>query len=241
MKKETDIWLSDDKHSERPAVLLFHSFTSTPVDFKGLAQFLNRQGYPVYAPTLPGHGKNNILKTLEYGIDDWQEAATASYNELKNKTHREIAVFGLSLGGILATERAIEQDPIALGTFSSPLVPDFDNQVPYFFDQYVQFEAKKRQVDQIPNYEEDLKRVLSGINNYVDQMTKHYSELRLPIFIAQGAQDEMIDPAVAHQFQALLTHADVSFHLYEEAPHVITTGRVGQQLRQDVLQFLEKI
>lgn len=233
---EKDIWLTGGKE----AVLLFHSFTSTPVDFTGLAQFLSRQGYTVYAPALPGHGGQSILETLNYDMNDWKNKALACYDELVEAGHLKISVCGLSLGGILATYVALKRPVASLGTFSSPLIPDFQTQVPHYFDQYVRYEANKNHA-QIPNYQEDLKRVLFSVRDLIVQMMPDYSKIKIPVFIGQGGQDEMIDPTVAQSFKEKLTHARVDFHLYEEAPHVITTGRAGQALRKDLLTFLKSI
>lgn len=233
----TDIWLPEGDH----ALLFLHSFTSTPVDFKALSQFFSRHGYTVYAPTLKGHGESTILITLESSINDWAEQALEAFDLLKEKGYQKISVFGLSLGGILATYTALERDVESLGTFSAPLIPDFENHVPYHFDQFVQFEASKRQLSHQPDYQDALEKVLREIDNFIREMSDRYSEISVPVFIGQGTDDEMIDPDIAKEFNERLNHTNVDFHLYPDAPHVITTGRVGHKLRQDVLKFLETI
>ena len=61
------------------------------------------------------------------------------------------------------------------------------------------------------------------------------------VFIAQGGQDEMIDPHQAGKYRDALVQANVDFHWYDDAPHVITTGQIGKQLQIDLLSFLSTL
>ena len=87
---------------------------------------------------------------------------------------------------------------------------------------------------------ERLDKILSDLNDYVKEMAKDYGKVSLPIFLGQGRLDGMIESTETRKLAKEFTQAEVEFHCYRKAPHVITTGRAGQALRKDLLAFLEK-
>lgn len=82
------------------AVLLIHGWTATPYELRRLGTFLNKNGFTVMAPLLPGHG--TVPRDLENVLwQDWLRAVDKSYHELKNN-YDKIFVIGTSIGSSLA-------------------------------------------------------------------------------------------------------------------------------------------
>src|SRR3954471_18712937 len=83
------------------AVLLLHGFTGHSADVRMLGRFLEKRGYTCHAPIYKGHGvpPEELLST---GSEDWWQDVLNAYEYLKNKGHDEIAVAGLSLGGVFS-------------------------------------------------------------------------------------------------------------------------------------------
>ena len=82
------------------AVLIVHGFGDTPQSLNPLAIALNRAGWTVSAPLLPGHGR----RLREYAAsrhDDWIGAVFERYDELQSK-HGFVVVCGVSMGAALA-------------------------------------------------------------------------------------------------------------------------------------------
>jgi carboxylesterase len=229
------------------AVLLFHAFTSTPNDMRSLARALERADYTVYAPTLSGHGTEDPDDIFNYGIEDWKKDGEKAYEFLKQKGYEEIAAFGLSLGGIVATHLMLTKEVKAAGTFASPVINNDRNNVPENFMPW--YETMKRNLgkstEEIAGLktaaEPKLEKILNDLNDFVKSMVPHYSEVITPVFIAQGGADEMIDPHLSGEYRDALNQAEVDFHWYDDAPHVITTGKVGKQLQIDLLSFLSTL
>ena len=89
------------------AVLLLHGYTGTPSQLFLLSQLLNEAGYAVYAPLLAGHG--TCVEDLQATIaEDWYKSALEAYNKLA-EYYSEIAVVGVSMGGLLAIRMAAEK------------------------------------------------------------------------------------------------------------------------------------
>src|SRR6185437_15627604 len=83
------------------AVLLLHGFTGSSADVRMLGRFLEKNSYTTYAPHYKGHGvppEELIISTPA----EWWEDVVNGYNMLKQAGYEEIAVAGLSLGGVFS-------------------------------------------------------------------------------------------------------------------------------------------
>lgn len=229
------------------AVLLFHAFTSTSKDMLSLGRALERADYTVYAPVFSGHGTKNPDDLFDYTIEDWIKDGQDALRFLKDKGYEEVAVFGLSLGGIVATHLLLNEDVIGGGTFSSPVISTYRTNVPEnFMVWYTDMKEKagysREEIAGLKTTAEaKLKATLDGVNSHVAEMEKDYSTLEKKLFVAQGGQDTMIEAHSAAEFRDALTEADVDFKWYEEGPHVITTGKTGKELQVDVLTYLSTL
>ncbi|GEK91794.1 alpha/beta hydrolase [Alkalibacterium kapii] len=234
--------------SGKRAVLLFHAFTSTPRDVISLARALERANYTVYAPVFSGHGTSDLDDLFNYSIKDWIKDGEDAVAFLNEKGYDEIAVFGLSLGGVVATHLLLnEEATIGGGTFSAPVTTTYDNHVT---DSFL---AWYKTVKRTKGYERDelaglmtkaeieLKEMFDELKAFVSNMEKQYPTLDKKIFIGQGEKDELIEPDTARIFRESLDQAEVSIKLYENGEHVITTGSVGKKLQTHVLTFLSTL
>lgn len=82
------------------AVLVIHGFTGLTDDMRYLSERLNRAGFTVSLPRLPGHGTIGADFQLT-GRRDWLRRCIDSYIELRSR-HETVYVTGFSMGGMLA-------------------------------------------------------------------------------------------------------------------------------------------
>lgn len=238
--------MKDYEQNGPKAIILFHAYTSSPLDVVSLGRALSREGYTVYTPTLSGHGLEDPAELLNYGVEDWKKDGEAAYQKLVDDGYENISVFGLSLGGAVATHIMLNKEVQSYGAFSSPLLPDQKTNIRRHFWKWYRIKKKKlgmtdEEVEKDYSYVmEKLDEIMKGLNDYVKEMAPHYSEVKLPVFLGQGRLDEMIESTETRKLVKEFTQADVDFHCYKKAPHVITTGRAGQALKKDLLAFLEE-
>ncbi|HLR92573.1 MAG TPA: alpha/beta hydrolase [Atopostipes sp.] len=227
------------------AVILFHAYTGTPNDVNSVGRALERENYTVMMPTFDGHGLEDPNELLKYGIKDWIKNGEEAYQTLKDDGFTDISVFGLSLGGVVATHLMLNEEVKSYGVFSSPVLSLEESTVPENFWVWYRFKMKKlghdeaeidAKKDQVMS---ELEEVLAEINQYTKELSDRYPNVKLPVFIGQGGKDQMIPPKQAEMFKEALVNAKVNYHWYEEAPHVITTGRAGKELQKDLIAFLE--
>ncbi|MGX7395097.1 alpha/beta hydrolase [Carnobacterium mobile] len=229
------------------AVILFHAYTGSPNDVRMMGRALEKENYTVYAPIFKGHGTLEPEDILAVSPTDWIQDAKDALQFLTEKGYRQIAVFGLSLGGVIATKTMTTENILASGTFCSPTLNYDQNNVRSTFLRYVKNVKKhagqtNEEIEaRMPEVEQGLDKQLAGISEIVASMVPAYNSITKPVFIAQAGQDELIDPQIAVQFKEALIHAKVDFHWYEKSTHVITVGADHKELEKDVLKFLSDL
>lgn len=134
------------------AVLLLHGFTGNTADVRMMGRFLEGKGYTCHAPQYKGHGvpPEELVHT---GPEDWWEDVVSGYEYLKNKGHQEIAVAGLSLGGVFSLKLGYTVPVKGIVTMCAPMHIKSE-EVMYegilnYARQYKQLEGKsEEQIDQ---------------------------------------------------------------------------------------------
>lgn len=81
--------------------MLFHGLSSSPLELQTLGRGLQRAGYTVYLPYIPGYGgdplsKNSVVPPWQ----DWLASALHSF-DLVRREHEKVAVGGLCMGATL--------------------------------------------------------------------------------------------------------------------------------------------
>lgn len=73
IQKGCEPFLKKARIARRGTVLLFHGYTACPQQYDGFSELLAQQGYDVYVPLLPGHGRRYLsphLNTIRGQGDD---------------------------------------------------------------------------------------------------------------------------------------------------------------------------
>ena len=83
------------------AVLLLHGFTGSSADVRMLGRFLEKRGYTSLAPHYKGHGVPPE-ELIQSSPDEWWQDVLNGYEQLQQAGYEEIAVAGLSLGGVFS-------------------------------------------------------------------------------------------------------------------------------------------
>ncbi|WP_155286181.1 alpha/beta hydrolase [Lacticaseibacillus zhaodongensis] len=220
-------------------VVLLHSFTGSSRDMKFLAPALNAAGYGVYAPILRGHHDRSFGGPLLGGNpQDWWVDTQAAVRRM-HRSYAHVAVFGLSLGGILAM-RAIEELPavVAGGVMASPIMdgsPFFTRTVQRYFDYVQHFTGA--QTDRMA-LQPAIDQQNAAIRDFARGVAAKIDTVRKPVFIAQGGADSVIDCQTAKRTRAGLVNASVDFHWYPHADHILTVDPVHEQMEDDICSFL---
>ncbi|MGM0165744.1 carboxylesterase [Enterococcus sp. AZ135] len=230
-------------HGKR-AVLLLHAYSGSPNDVRMLARFLEKLNYTVYVPLYTGHGTSDPLDILQETSERWWQDSQQGVEFLRSKGYQEIAVFGLSMGGIFAT-RLLSAMPansfIAGGFFCSPVAPVKTNVTKNFLlyaQQVLERNGVKTTKEKIENYRPLVERQLGTIEEQARIANDHLAKITCPFFMAQAGQDEMIEAEGVFRTAERLKQTTFTLKWYPKSGHVITVGPERRQLEQDVADFL---
>lgn len=228
------------------AVLLLHGFTGNSADVRMLGRYLEKNGYSSHAPHYRGHGVAPEL-LIDSSPEQWWEDVLTGYQFLKEKGHEEIAVAGLSLGGVFSLKLALNCPVKGIVTMCAPMTMRtteimFEGVLTYA-KQYKKFEGKSEQeihaeiavmqahgMASLP----DLQQLISDVRQSIDM-------LYAPIFIVQSRNDRVIDPQSANTIFETVESIDKQIKWFEHSGHVITLGPEKDLLHEDVYQFLQSL
>jgi carboxylesterase len=232
--------------SGKRAVLLLHGFTGHSADVRMLGRFLEKKGYTCHAPIYKGHGvpPEDLVHT---GPEDWWEDVKNAYQFLKDKGHKEIAVAGLSLGGVFSLKLGYTVPVKGIIPMCAPAYFKSE-EVMYegvleYAREYKRLEGKSEEqiVQEMLEFQKTPMNTLKALQNLISDVRQHIDMIYAPLFVVQARHDKMINTDSAN---IIYNEAESDFKeikWYEESGHVITLDKEKDQLHEDIFQFLEKL
>lgn len=228
------------------AVLLLHGFTGSSSDVRMLGRFLEKNGYTCHAPHYKGHGVPPE-ELIETSPEEWWEDVLQGYQTLKDAGYEEIAVAGLSLGGVFSLKLSTLKPLKGIVTMCSPMTMRttdkmFEGVLKYAKD-YKRFEGKKD--DEIEHEVEAIRSKgmpsLSELQQLVADVRGELDMVYAPLLVVQSKNDEIIDPNSAHIIYDEVESLKKELIWFEHSGHVITLDKEKEQLHEAVLKFLESL
>lgn len=226
------------------AVLLLHGFTGNTADVRMLGRFLEKNGYTCHAPQYKGHGvpPEELVHT---GPDDWWKDVMDGYDFLKTQGYEEIAVAGLSLGGVFSLKLGYTVPVKGIVPMCAPMYIKSE-EVMYegvlkYAREYKQLEGKpKDQIDkEMQEFEKTPMNTLKSLQQLIADVRDQVDMIYAPLFVVQARHDDMINPDSANIIYEQAESIEKDLKWYERSGHVITLGEEKEQLHEDILHFLE--
>lgn len=228
------------------AVLLLHGFTGNSADVHMLGRFLQKNGYTTMAPHYKGHG-TSPEELIHTGPADWWADVQNAYQSLQEQGYEEIAVAGLSLGGVFSLKLGYTAPLKGIVTMCAPMSMRttekmFEGVLKYAYDfgrahAYTEDEQKALQ----QHLKEQGMPSLQELRRLIIQVREQVDEIYAPIFVAQASKDEVIDIHSAQYIYDTVESNDKTIKWYEHSGHVITLDQERKELQQDILDFLNTL
>ncbi len=229
--------------SGKRAVLLLHGFTGNTADVRILGRFLEKNGYTCHAPQYKGHGvpPEELVHT---GPSDWWKDVMDGYEFLKNQGYEEIAVAGLSLGGVFSLKLGYTVPVKGIVPMCAPMYIKSE-EVMYqgilnYAREFKQFEGKStEQIDrEMHEFEKTPMNTLKALQQLITDVRDQVDMIYAPLFVVQARHDHMINPDSANIIYNQAESIEKDLKWYEHSGHVITLGEEKEQLHEDILHFL---
>lgn len=239
--------------SDALGVVLCHGYMAAPLEVKGLADYLGRLGYWVYAPRLRGHGTSpEDLATRSY--QDWVRSVDRGYAIIRTICRR-VAAGGFSTGAGLALDLAARVKGLA-GVFaiSAPMrLRDFNARFApavgawnRLMDMAGRSSAKMEFVENRPenpdiNY---LRNPVSGvreIERLMDDLEPRLNDIEIPSLVVQSSDDPVVDPRGSEKIFKHLGGRDKKYVVFSLNRHGILLGERADMVYQAVGEFLQHL
>lgn len=228
------------------AVLLLHGFTGHSADVRMLGRYLEKRGYTSHAPIYRGHGlpPEDLIQSTP---DEWWEDVLEAYQHLKGLGYREIAVSGLSLGGVLGLKLAYTEQTKAVIPMCSPMFFDNETQLTkgfrLFAKEYKQLERKDDHVieQELDTLLTNSKPLFKQLGAFITEVKNEVDTIYTPTMVVQARKDQMINTDSANYIYENVEAEHKTIKWYEESGHVITMGKEKEQVFEDIYQFLETL
>lgn len=178
---------------------------------------------------------------------EWWEDVQNAFNHLKELGYQEIAVAGLSLGGVLGLKLAYSEQVKGIIPMCAPMFFDNEQELTkgYKFKatEFKQLEGKdedtiKREVDELVDNSSEM---FKDLGKFINEVKDNIDTIYTPTFVVQARQDEMINTDSATYIYDNVEADQKDIKWYEESGHVITMDKEKGQLHEDVYQFLESL
>lgn len=234
-------------------IVLCHGYMAAPLEVRGLADFLGRMGYWVYAPRLRGHGTSpEDLASRSY--HDWMGSVDRGY-AIMSSICRRVAVGGFSTGAGLALNLAARLENLA-GVFvvSAPMrLRDFKARFAPAVDAWNRFMgaagrpgAKMEFVENRPenphiNY---LRNPVSGvreIERLMDDLEPRLAGIEIPSLVVQSSEDPVVDPRGSEKIFRLLGGRNKKYVALSLNRHGILRGEGSEMVYRTISEFLQQL
>ncbi|MCM3567468.1 carboxylesterase [Neobacillus mesonae] len=228
------------------AVLLLHGFTGNSSDVRMLGRFLEKRGYTCHAPHYKGHGvpPEELVHT---GPEEWWKDVMDGYNFLKNNGYDEIAVAGLSLGGVFSLKLGYTVPIKGIIPMCAPMYIKSE-EVMYegvleYAREFKNREGKsEEQIElEMNEFKKSPMNTLKALQNLIADVRNNVDMIYAPTFVVQARLDKMIKTESADIIYNEIESPVKQIKWYEESGHVITLDKERDKLHEDVYAFLEKL
>jgi len=235
------------------AALLLHGLTGTPSEMRYLGDHLNRAGYHVRAPLLPGHGTDirNLNRTT---WRDWFGRAEIDFLAL-SAHFEKVFIAGLSMGGLLCLSMmASKFGRIAAGAaLATPMV--FADWKARYLLPVADVTGLKYLIPDLPKgipdvsvpggrthvcYDRDSVAAAASLVRFMRRVRRELPRVEDPLLVMQSAIDTVVDPRSVDIIYGGVSSAVKEKVLLERSYHTITVDVEKETVAQTVLEFFER-
>lgn len=226
------------------AVLLLHGFTGNPADVRKLGRYLHARGYTCHAPLYAGHG-GSAEELLGLSPYSWWRDAELGYRLLRGKGYEQIAVAGVSLGGVFALQLGMEYPVTGIVSMCAPIrgksADELFERIRVYARQYKTFEGKSPEAASAETEAlNDLpRRQLDVLQQLIARTGERLREIEAPTAVMQGGLDHPLYLDSAAAIYERIPNPHKSYRVYPESGHILTLGPEQEQVFADVHDFLE--
>ncbi len=234
-------------------VVLVHGYMAAPEEVRELARFIQRKGFWVYAPRVPGHGTApEDLATRSF--PEWLRVVESGC-ALMACHCRRVVIGGFSNGAGLALETSSRLPsirgvfavcpPLRLQDFSARFVPAMDiwNRLMKRIrtnGPVKEFITNQPENPHI-NYSRNPIAGIRELERLMDRVEERLKHVQVPAVVVQSAGDPVVDPRGSRRVFELIGSEDKKYMLFNFDRHGILLGDGAAKVHRVIGNFLDDI
>ena len=226
------------------AVLLLHGFTGNTNDVKRLGRYLSERNYTVHAPLYKGHGGDPIT-LIQTNPIEWWNSVLEGYDELKNRGYEEIAVAGVSLGGVFSLKLGEERPTKAIVAMSAPaLSKSIDSLQERIIDYTIKYKKLSGTFDEVLDQPEELAKKfrmpsLEFLQNMINDTSAKLQTIQTPVHILRGLRDDDYYCESADLIYNSVKSRIKSVKSFINSGHILTLDQEKELVYEEIFHFFE--
>ncbi|MCM3724008.1 alpha/beta hydrolase [Solibacillus isronensis] len=230
--------------SGKRAVLLLHGFTGNTNDVKRLGKYLADRNYTVHAPLYKGHGGGPDL-LIQSQPAEWWNSVIEGYDELRNRGYDEIAVAGVSLGGIFSLKLGEERPTKAIVTMSAPATAkstdSLQNRIIDYAINYKKLSGTYDETVDSRNKIAELVKMpsLNYLQNMINETSEKLNVIQTPVHILRGLEDDEYYCESADLIYSSVNSRIKSVKTFINSGHILTLGKERELVFEEIYRFFE--
>ena len=232
--------------SGKRAVLLLHGFTGNPNDVKRLGRYLAERNYSVHAPLYKGHGLDP-LTLVQSNPQDWWDSVVEGYDILREKGYEEIAVAGVSLGGVFSLKLGVERPMKAIVTMSAPAIAKSpDSLQSRIVDYAINYKKLSGKYDPSKDTREAISELvqmpsLTTLQTMINETSSKLNTVNTPVHVLRGLEDDQYYCESADLIYSSVKSRIKSVKTFINSGHILTLGKEKELVYEEVFRFLDSL
>lgn len=255
-------WLP--KGTPKAIFLIVHGLAEHSGRYMNLVNHFVPQGYAVYGIDHMGHGRSEGKRVYVEQFQDFTKTLKTYFNFIREKQpDTPIFLIGHSMGGLIGAAYLLEhQNELSGAVLSGPAIKIpanisqatilagkiFSVLLPKLGVAPLVYEGISRDPAVVDAYINDplvytgkiTARLAAELIKTMRHVTEHAEKIQLPILIAQGSEDSLVDPGGAQLLYDIVGSGDKTIKLYEGFYHEIFNEPEHVQVLNDVQLWVEK-
>jgi carboxylesterase len=234
-------------HTQKPACLLIHGFTSSPREMESLGDFLKANDCEVRIPTLPGHNRRpEDLRAVSY--QDWLSTVEREYQDLAKEAANGF-VIGSSMGAALALHVAANFRVNGVVALAPALrLPVWKKLAIFALSPVLRWRTKPNGPDvrnqaagaRLQSYDIYPTAALKELLQIMRIVREELSKVEAPLLIMHGRHDATMSLRNVEVLRRSVSSQDIQIEILDNSAHVVTVDYDDEKVKSETLKFIRR-